>query len=253
MIKFDLLLLPLVGGYVFLITFYLTKFYHQRIDRQRLIFNSVIAGVLISVFGLYLNELLKLDCFVCFRKFFKFLIPLKHKGLTVSFYIFLISYPIAKIANRIFPDNFALYWIIQKWGDDYEKLFWDSVGDENNLLMITTKSNKVYVGYLSNVSEPLKNSHITIIPSMSGYRDKETQVFKITTDYIDTLENYFKENKTNKIEDVIGMTIPTSEIIIVSKFIPELFKGFKEKEEVENNKPQVELEKPKKRKNTAEK
>ena len=58
MVKFDLLLLPLIGGYIFLITSYFTKFYHQRLDRQRLIFNSVIAGVLISIIGLYLNELL---------------------------------------------------------------------------------------------------------------------------------------------------------------------------------------------------
>ena len=107
--------------------------------------------------------------------------------------------------------------------------------------MITTKSNKVYVGYITNVSEPLKNSHITILPSMSGYRDKETQVFKITTDYTDTLEDYFKDNKTNKLEEVIGITIPTSEIVIVSKFIPELFKGFKEKEETKTTEP----EKPK--------
>lgn len=235
MVKFDLLLLPLIGGYIFLITSYFTKFYHQRLDRQRLIFNSVIAGVLLSIVGLYLNEFLKLECFVCFRKFFKYLVPIQHEGLTISFYIFAISYPLAKIVNKILPKNLALYWNIQKWGDDYEKLFWDSVGDENNLLMITTKSNKVYVGYLSNVSEPLKNSHITIIPSMSGYRDKETQVFKITTDYTDTLDNYFKENKTNKLEDVIGMTIPTSEINIVSKFIPELFKGFKDNESSEQD------------------
>ncbi len=243
MVKFDLLLLPLIGGYIFLITSYFTKFYHQRLDRQRLIFNSVIAGVLISIIGLYLNELLKTECFICFRKFFKFIIPLQYDGLTVSFYIFLISYPLAKIVNKLFPKNIALYWNIQKWGDEFEKLFWDSLGDENNILMITTKSNKVYVGYLINVSEPLKNSHITILPSMSGYRDKETQVFKITTDYTDTLEDYFKDNKTDKLEDVIGITIPTSEIVIVSKFIPELFKGFKEKEETEII--PIESEKPK--------
>ena len=48
MVKFDLLLLPLIGGYIFLITSYFAKFYHQRLDRQRLIFNSVIASVLIE-------------------------------------------------------------------------------------------------------------------------------------------------------------------------------------------------------------
>ena len=82
MVKFDLLLLPLIGGYIFLITSYFTKFYHQRLDRQRLIFNSVIAGILISIIGLYLNELLKTECFICLRKFFKFIIPLQYDGLT---------------------------------------------------------------------------------------------------------------------------------------------------------------------------
>ena len=213
MVKFDLLLLPLIGGYIFLITSYFTKFYHQRLDRQRLIFNSVIAGVLISIIGLYLNELLKTECFICFRKFFKFIIPLHYDGLTVSFYIFLISYPLAKIVNKLFPKNIALYWNIQKWGDEFEKLFWDSLGDENNILMITTKSNKVYVGYLINVSEPLKNSHITILPSMSGYRDKETKQLTITTDYEKVVDEFIAEIKEETGVDVDEITLNTDVII----------------------------------------
>jgi hypothetical protein len=39
---FNLLLLPLIGGYYLLVTSRFTKYIHQRIDRQRLIFNSVL-------------------------------------------------------------------------------------------------------------------------------------------------------------------------------------------------------------------
>ena len=42
---FNLLLLPLVGGYYLLVTSRFTKYIHQRIDRQRLIFNSVLVGI----------------------------------------------------------------------------------------------------------------------------------------------------------------------------------------------------------------
>lgn len=233
MVKFDLLLLPLVGGYLFLIMFYGTRFYHQRLDRQRLIFNSIIAAIFLSLIGLYLNNLLKIDCLKCLKSLLSWLIPIEYNGLRVSFYIFLLSIPLALLLNKTIPKNRAYHFIINKWGDEYEKLFYSSVGDEYNLLMITSKCGKVYVGYIINMSEPLKNSHITIIPSFSGYRDKETRVFKITTDYTDVLDSYFKDNKTQKLDDVVGITIPTSEIIIVTKFIPELFKGFVERE----NKP----------------
>ena len=39
---FNLLLLPLVGGYYLLVTSRFTKYIHQRIDRQRPIFNSAL-------------------------------------------------------------------------------------------------------------------------------------------------------------------------------------------------------------------
>lgn len=39
--RLDLIILPLIAGYVFLCTFNLTKYYNIRVDKQRLIFNSL--------------------------------------------------------------------------------------------------------------------------------------------------------------------------------------------------------------------
>src|SRR5690606_39823831 len=50
MLRFDLLILPLLAGYIFLITFNLTRFYNIRVDRQRLVFNALLCSVGITFF-----------------------------------------------------------------------------------------------------------------------------------------------------------------------------------------------------------
>src|SRR5690606_41923285 len=90
--------------------------------------------------------------------------------------------------NFIIPERKTLGLVIHKWGDDMEKLFWNSLISKNGvdkLLMVTTLSGKVYVGYINKISKPIGNAQITIIPNFSGYRDKEDHQFFITTDYLE--------------------------------------------------------------------
>jgi hypothetical protein len=238
MLKFDLLLLPLLGGYVFLITFKLTKFYHQRIERQRLIFNSLILAFFVSMIGLLFDEyLLKSFYLIDYRAFFSKLQPIKYSGLNHSILIFFISYPLAKLLNLIISDRYMLNYVVNKWGDEYEKLFWTSLqnkNDEDKLLMITTKTNKVYVGFVNRISEPIGDSHITVIPNFSGYRNKDTQEFIFTTDYISVLKYLIESNQENLIDEKMGVLIPKTEIILVSRFDYNVFNRFNSVEEVEN-------------------
>jgi hypothetical protein len=143
----------------------------------------------------------------------------------------------------VLPKKKALAFVVNKWGNDFEKLFWTSLqskDDEDKLLMITTKSNKVYVGYVNKISEPIDNSHITIIPNFSGYRNKETQEFKVTTDYLSVLEYYIYREEVKLIDKKMGIVIPLSEIVMVSKFVPEIFDRFNSLDEGTENpeKPQ---------------
>jgi hypothetical protein len=241
--KFDLLLLPLLGGYIFLITFFLTRFYHQRIERQRLIFNSSILAVILSLIVLALDHFIVKEFFLNLRENIGEINPVEYEGLNESLLIFLSSYPLAKLFNLMLPKKKALAFVVNKWGNDFEKLFWTSLkskDDEDKLLMITTKSNKVYVGYVNKISEPIDNSHITIIPNFSGFRNKETQEFKVTTDYLNVLEYYINREEVKLIDKKMGIVIPLSEIVMVSKFVSEIFDRFNITEEVE------EKEKPEK-------
>lgn len=247
--KFDLLLLPLLGGYIFLITFFLTRFYHQRIERQRLIFNSSILAVILSLVVLVIDHFIVKEFFLNFREYLGKINPVDYEGLNESLLIFISCYPLAKLFNLMLPKKKALAFVVNKWGNDFEKLFWTSLkskDDEDKLLMITTKSNKVYVGYVNKISEPIDNSHITIIPNFSGFRNKETQEFKVTTDYLNVLEYYIKREEVKLIDKKMGIVIPLSEIVMVSKFVSEIFDRFNTTEEVEEKPKRGRKPKPKK-------
>jgi hypothetical protein len=72
-------------------------------------------------------------------------------------------------------------------------------------------------------SDLVGSSHITIIPNFSGYRDKETQEFTVTANYLNVLEHYINTDQQNQIDKRMGIFIPLTEISMVSKFISEIF------------------------------
>lgn len=237
--KFDLLLLPLLGGYLFLSNFNFTRYYHQRIERQRLVFNSLIFAFILSIIGLLLDEYI-LKLFPVFRNYLGYLVPIKYDGIKQSILIFGISYPLAIFLNLILNNKWLFGRVVKIWGDEYEKLFWDSLqykNDADKLLIVTTSNNKVYVGYVNRISEPINSSHITLIPNFSGYRDKNTQEFFITTNYLSVLEHYITEDEEELIDLKMGILIPRSEIILVSRFSYDIFIRFQEidDESIENN------------------
>lgn len=228
--KLDLILLPLLGGYWFLSTLNYTKFYHQRVEKQRLIFNSLIAGFFLSALGVFIDNIFLKSCpFI--RNILGEIIPFNYEGLNLSILIFLISYPIAFLINLRYDENSILDAVIQEWADDYEKLFWTSLkekDDKDKLIMITTDKDKVYVGYVNQMSKPLDNVHVTIIPYFSGYRDKDTKVFVITTNYSKTLKNFVDEGKEEQIDKKIGIIIPKEKITSASRFDLIVFDKFQE-------------------------
>lgn len=89
------------------------------------------------------------------------------------------------------------------------RLFFDSATKRKNVL-VTLKSRKVYVGRVKTISEPNEidgpNQEISIIPLMSGYREKDTLRIFFTNDYDDL----------NSVDTAI--VIPTTEICHTSWF-----------------------------------
>lgn len=250
--RLDLILLPLLGGYIFLITFNLTKYYHLRIDRQRLIYNSLVSAFLLAVFTYLFDYLvLRTERFIdicCYTsrpmihyrdEISSFIDKVLNKepspGFKHSILIFLLSFPLAKLLNKFFSKEFSFDYTIQRWGSQLDRLIWISLTEKNDadkLLRITTKSNKVYIGYISKLSEPIGESYITILPNFSGYRNKDDLKIETTTKYTDVIKKYVEEDRAGEIDNKLGIILPVSEILIISRFDNDIFGRFNEESKI---------------------
>lgn len=69
-----------------------------------------------------------------------------------------------------------------------DKLFYDSFAKQKPIL-VTCKSKKIYVGIVNQLGEPnessLPNQEISIVPVLSGYRNKDDLKLTFTNDYND--------------------------------------------------------------------
>jgi hypothetical protein len=228
--KFDLLLLPLLGGFWFLNIFNYTKYYHQRIERQRLIFNSSIVAIFLSVFGFIIDYI-----FPDINKLLDCLVPFDYSGFNQSLLIFLIS-PVMAILLNLIPRRFLLQLAINRHGDQIENIFWESLiqkNDNDKLLMITTNFNKTYVGYVKTIQKPIGDSFVTLLPYFSGYRNKDTQELEITTDYFSIIKKMIEDKKLDEIDKKLGVTLHKSDVTLVSKFDQRVFDRFNNSDEVE--------------------
>ena len=183
---FNLLLFPLVGGYYLLITSRFTKYIHQRIDRQRLIFNAVLAGIFLLVLatcGVMVVE----SNFPEWSKNIKEGFPLQLPYTGTAILSFLLGILIAHISNLFIDDTKALSRSIRFIGNELEQLV-RSAFLNTALISFTMKSGKVYIGWPLSLPRPSRGSYLSVLPLISGYRD-ETQDIVFTTEYWDLCQN----------------------------------------------------------------
>ncbi|EBQ4754815.1 hypothetical protein LE36_14970 [Salmonella enterica subsp. diarizonae] len=112
--------------------------------------------------------------------------------------------------------------------NNIENLIFQSI-KERKLVFISLKSRKVYIGYITAPRfEHSETESISLIPFLSGYRDKDTLEFRLTTDYS---EIYVNESITTESEPLnlshFRHVIPMDHIESISIFDTTLYKKFK--------------------------
>lgn len=207
---YNLLLLPLLGGYIFARYWYRTRYYVIRAEKERLLIIASVCGVavlfltyLFHLFGAYLFPCSNYS--FCFPILWQKQVQFEYSGVSLAAFLLgafgwmPANYAYKKYvkfsANRNLSKenkitNKDAYQMIRRREtdriiDEEASLFEDTlrrVQDENLSVLITTVSNKIYIGWVTYQFNPgVVTNFISLLPLESGFRDKDTKQVFITT------------------------------------------------------------------------
>jgi hypothetical protein len=230
---YNLLIFPLCGGYFILLNFVYFKYRYQRLSSQRILFNSIIAGVFLLFFTFILRAFI---AFIfpeaidfIYEGFFQNF-PISHINyLWTSVASFTIAICLTFFANSIvilfFGYQKPIGYAVRKYGDEVEKLFRTSA-KTGELMQITLKNNKVYIGFTDIIPVPKETNYLKITPVLSGYRESESKILRLTTDYFDILDIYMSDHPKFNIYD-IDISIKQDEILTAGIYDQNVFNLFR--------------------------
>tara|TARA_R110002072_G_C7728752_1_gene515562 strand:+ start:140 stop:730 length:591 start_codon:yes stop_codon:yes gene_type:complete len=185
----NLLILPLVGGYYIISRYNHFKFKQQRLDRQRLIFDSVIMGVILIAATFIVRLLVELILPNAVGWVYQFF-PIQAPFIGTTFTSLLLAFLFVEIGNRTFCKDRKeqIEEAIKKVGNELE-LILSSSFRHSKLLEFTLDTDKFYIGWVKELPIPTVSNYIRIIPVFSGYRDAEKR-FVFTTHYLNVYAEY---------------------------------------------------------------
>jgi hypothetical protein len=225
----NLLLLPLLGGYWFIHTFYYTRIRSLSLDGYRLLLESAFAGMVFTACAhaivLYLQRFspAALDAWTAWAA------PIPYLGTTTLAAVLglLAAYPLNGMID-ILP--FVSRRKIQRWaithhGNEMQRMLQQASASEKPI-SFTLDSRKTYIGLV--VSAPSlapSATHFAILPFLSGYREPETLNLIFTVDYLNTYE----EKKLDPTE--FRVVVPIQKVQTIAFFDPSVYHSFVVQEE----------------------
>ena len=226
---YNLLLLPLIGGYFFITTFVYLKYKYRRLSSQRILFASIITGTLF----LFTVFVLRAILFWVFPQFLDYFLlklerfPLiKIDYLWTAIFTFLLAFLGTHILNALLsitnywklPNPMA--WAVGRYGNELEQLFMHSA-IAGTAIQITLRNRKVYIGFATEIPKPGETNYLKLTPVLSGARNRKTMEFTVTTNYFVALKDienkYFGPPRFN-----YDITVKQDEILTATPFNPEL-------------------------------
>lgn len=222
---FNLLLLPLLGGYLFISKCNKTLFDSKRHSGQRLLIESAVWGLIFLIIAHITSKIL-IATFPAFYEWWKWFVPFRHSG--VAFGAFLIGVFSWPIVNRFSSRRDEQKKAIEKW-NDYLEIILDQALENTKQLMITLKNGKVYIGFVLWPFNPeYDRKYIFILPTVSGYRDKDTHELELTTQYTSVYKQMIEEEAERLVLGVedFRILVPVSEIVSAHLFDSLAFEMF---------------------------
>jgi hypothetical protein len=194
---YNLLLLPLLGGFLFLHVSHYFRYLSQRLDGYRLLIQSAIAGTCLALVARFLivgADAMRVGSGI--RSLWTQVLPIQYAG--TAFLSLLLGPVFALLLNCFLGRKRSLELQI-KHGNSLIRLI-HQAEKEKRLISITLSSRKWYVGWVAESPnlDP-QELYFRLLPFMSGYRDK------------DSLETY----RTVFYEDILGSVADTNDLVIL--------------------------------------
>ncbi len=222
---FNVLLLPLLGGYVFISYWNRTRFDARRYSGERLLLHSALAGVWFLLIAFVVTRsaiLVGPATYSSWRE----IVPFEYTG--TSFFAFILGATAWWPLNRIHDREEEALKAVEAWGDDLEMLLVRSLR-KTEQLSISLASGKVYVGFVTSaVDASFDRKHMKLLPTVSGYRDPHTRELVITHEYAEVYEQLMEDDRAELIAhaDDFQVVIPIGEIVTASRFDPDVYEMF---------------------------
>lgn len=228
---FNVLLLPLLGGFLFVTFWNRTKWYAVRAEKDRLVIYASLAGFsFLTIAWLITLIPFRITCrewFWCFPTWWEKNRPFEYAGTTS------LAFALACVAFKVFN----LYWttrdkeadrILVNEGGPLEQIF-DLAMHSKKRVLITLKDRKVYVGRIDSSFTPGQLARsIHLLPAFSGYRESDKKRVTLTTDYLkayDEIRNRYPETHEEIIAD-FGVVVQIDDILTISLYRQNIHKEF---------------------------
>ncbi len=231
-----LLILPLLGGFVFLRKWYHTRWHTKRAEKDRLLFQASLAGLGCLAPAFVISSIPPfIPClwsWLCLPLWWEWLhLPFSHAGTAVlAFLIGALGWiPLNYIENKWYQGRakeVEAARIIRDYGGPLEQTLYRSI-EQKKLVMLTLKNGKVYIGKIVETFIP-DDKIIYIFPSRSGYRDSSTQTLELTTSYDEAYRTIAQREPTKYLEILsdFRVAIPVDYLVSASLYLPEIHQEY---------------------------
>jgi hypothetical protein len=232
---YNILLLPLLGGFLFVSFWDRTRWHAFRAEKDRLLLYAALAGLVFLGVAFVLRSIPPfIPCWsLCPPTWWDAHVGFPHSG--VATFAFLLGalgwWPANRLADLIYKSDggsrrheFAR--VVRDHGGPLEQMLLRAM-DEDIAIMITLKSGKVYIGGLAASFTPEKDKTISLLPTKSGYRESELHRLVLTTHYDEVYEKIALDYKDNEdaatqMIGAFGVVIPLAEILSATLYLPEV-------------------------------
>jgi hypothetical protein len=229
-VPWNVLLLPLLAGYLYCTECDKVRFKYRQVDGYRLLLASALYGFLFLVLATVAVVVVGLLAIriAWLRETTLFWIshnPYPHLGKSGASLI--LSYFVTKALNRFFLDeDHEQYKVLVDENAAFELLLQRAVAGTHPLLL-SLKNQKAYV-VLSLDSVRIDRKYLSVLPLWSGYRNKDTQEVTFTVNYSKVYQQLVEKRKNgleppDRIEDSFELVVPADLVASATLFDMHLY------------------------------